>query len=393
MATRKLKIVVCDDQLDVEKSIIASLPSSLRTGVSKIEPTDISALVGVLQRRNAAARTGKRKAIVDETILDDADLFIVDYDLIDAARSDYFTGETLAYLARCYSGCGAIVALNQYHRSPTFDLTLHPGLKSFADLNLAICDLKNPGLWSEKWQTFRPWSWPLIPEMPAQLQRRIADLKGVKLSTKVASFFQFPKSAIERIPTKTWEILGSKVTDATLADVIESPVLGFKGREASERKRNQAQDMRIIAARLHAWLNLVLATQDILVDLPHLAARCPSIMGKKSKLSDFNTIANLSTMTFSKSKSLKHVQFAMTNWLDRPAWFWTEIERERILDEVSQPWLKRPNDFVFCEDTSRFVRRKDAKGFQTDLPTSFRTRFVKQVDEVEYSPLQRLAAN
>jgi hypothetical protein len=393
MVKKTFKIVVCDDQADVENSIIQSLPKPLRAGVQRIEPDEISTQVAILQRRNAAARTGKRKAIVDAAIFDDADLFIVDYDLIDAARSDYFTGETLAYLARCYSTCGAIVALNQYHRSPTFDLTLHSGLKSFADLNLSIDELKNPGLWSDKWKGYRPWGWPVITEMARQLEGRVGQLKGVSLTTKVATFLQLPEAVAERIPTRTWELIGPKAMRATLGDIIESPLLGLKGREAADRKKNQSQDARIVAARLHAWLNLILVTQDIFIDLPHLAARCPSVMGSKSKLANFNAIAGLGNTTFAKSKVLKSVQFTKADWLDRPVWFWPEIERQRLVDEVACPWLKRPNDFVFCEDTSRFVARKDAKGYQTDLPTSFRTRFVKQVPGIEYSPLQRLAAN
>ena len=45
------------------------------------------------------------------------------------------TGERVAYIARCFSACGFIIALNQYNNQgqPIFDLTLPGHVNSFAD--------------------------------------------------------------------------------------------------------------------------------------------------------------------------------------------------------------------------------------------------------------------
>src|SRR4051794_31495141 len=46
------------------------------------------------------------------TIFDDADILVIDFDLYELSKGA--TGERISYLARCYSRCGLIVALNQF---------------------------------------------------------------------------------------------------------------------------------------------------------------------------------------------------------------------------------------------------------------------------------------
>jgi hypothetical protein len=395
-AKRKLKIVVCDDQKDVERSIKAAIPKKLDSEIATIVPGDITKLVSTLRKRVSSARKKDSSAVWEKTDLDTADIFVVDYDLIDANKAEYFTGETLAYLARCYSQCGVIVALNQFARAPSFDLTLRVELESFADLNISLLDLSNAGLWfASGWKQYRPWSWPVLPDLVLNLRKRAKDVQNAKLSTTVADFFSFPVAVVERISSTSWETIApnrSKASQATLADVISSPTLGFRGRESTKRKPNAEQDALIIASRLGAWLASILSAQDILIDSTHLAARCPSILGKSPTLSKFNAFAKAGSKSFAKSKVLAEVAFGHAHWLNGPTWYWTEIERLRLLEEVASPWKKRLTDIVFCEDSSKFSQRKSATAFQSDLPSAYRTRFVEQVPGVEYRPLQRLAA-
>src|SRR5207253_3989616 len=84
------------------------------------------------------------------------------------------TGESVAYLARCYSNCGYIIELNQFGTN-WFDLTLSGSLDSYADLNIGSDQLANPGLWSDQFAGFRPWSWPIIPRAVNELKKRTAE--------------------------------------------------------------------------------------------------------------------------------------------------------------------------------------------------------------------------
>lgn len=80
------------------------------------------------------------------TPLDEASIFIVDYDLVKSTAGEFLTGETVAYLTRCFSSCGLIVGVNQFGDN-TFDLTLKGHPESFADLNIGSSQLSNPNLW------------------------------------------------------------------------------------------------------------------------------------------------------------------------------------------------------------------------------------------------------
>jgi hypothetical protein len=276
-----LEVVILDDEKNVEEAIRSKLPKAIAANAQVIKPEKIVALVKELGGRMAAARR-KTTFEMKRTDVDGIDLFIVDYDLVEAKNEDYLTGETVAYLARCYSTCGVIVGLNQYWRQPTFDLTLRQQLDSFADLNISANDLNNPGLWQEApLKGYRPWSWPVIVNLVSLMRRRVVDVEKTEIDTHVVDFLGFPRSVVERLPASSLEMLGSsskRAEAATLKDVLKSPILGLRGREASERRRLPSQDARIIAARLTTWLNAILAPQDVLVDGPHLAERCPSVV-------------------------------------------------------------------------------------------------------------------
>ncbi|RTE93073.1 hypothetical protein [Bradyrhizobium sp. LVM 105] len=394
-ARTKLNVVILDDEQRIEEAIASKLPASIGRSSVAIKPDAITDLVKELGSRAAAARLSNNRK-PKEVPLDDADLFIVDYDLVKAKGEDYLTGETVAYLARCYSSCGVVIALNQFARSPTFDLTLRPQLDSFADLNIAADDLKNSGLWSKSsWKGYRAWSWPIITDAISLLEQRVADVQKTNHKTRIIDFLELPPSVVERLATSALELLGSqgsKAESATLDDLIRSPILGLRGREATDRKRQPAQDARIVAARLSAWLNLILAPQDVLVDAPHLAQRCPSLLGKTVSIASLKKTNLLDpTKTIFGSSSLAKAKFKKPFWFDRPVWFWTEIERLKLTSEIREPWNSVDDRFVFCEDTSVFKQRSAAKRFQSDLVSPYRTRHVERVAGVDYQPAHRLA--
>src|ERR1700747_3508534 len=67
-------------------------------------------LIILRERAQSAGKTANDK----ETCFDRAAILFVDYRLIDLKLEGFFTGEVVAYLARCFSGCGFIVGVNQF---------------------------------------------------------------------------------------------------------------------------------------------------------------------------------------------------------------------------------------------------------------------------------------
>src|ERR1700730_17799907 len=107
----KQRIVICED--DPKRASRWATKLSAVTEVARsfeiIVPsrTQIEEAVRGLQNRRRQMRDGGRhdKGTV---IFDEADLLVVDYDLLGLDSSQVDTGERVAYLARCYSNCGYI---------------------------------------------------------------------------------------------------------------------------------------------------------------------------------------------------------------------------------------------------------------------------------------------
>ena len=116
------------------------------------------------------------------TAFDRADVLLVDYDLFAFNRDEYLTGAMVAYMARCYSGCGVIVGVNELGPNP-FDLTLIDNTDSFADLTIGDVQIDNRGLWfgitdDPQPGRFRPWSWPALLDAAERQARRSNDWRA-----------------------------------------------------------------------------------------------------------------------------------------------------------------------------------------------------------------------
>jgi hypothetical protein len=93
-AKRTLKVIILDDETNMETAIASKLPKAIGRSSAAINPNDITSVVKELGGRAAAVRSSK-KYTPKELQLDSADLFIVDYDLVKANNEDYLTGEAL----------------------------------------------------------------------------------------------------------------------------------------------------------------------------------------------------------------------------------------------------------------------------------------------------------
>jgi len=385
---KKRTIVICDDEESRRenwKRRLESLPSVRGSftvqGMSNGELLDA---VGALEKRRSEARGRGATGPLRGGRFDDVDILAIDYDLLKLDARVFLTGEAIAYLVRCYSACGLIIALNQYGDN-VFDLTLSGHPESYADLNIGGSQLDNTGLWQEPWRGFRPWSWPLLPEAVKGFESRVSELRA-RLDEPVLEFLGFhdeggsalPRNAIEFIDRRRRGRTGT-APKTTFREFVTQSGNGLRGKD---KPFSEDAVARIAAARLWKWLErLVLPGQDVIVDAPHLVSRYPSLLrGQAGKVETWNKVASLRRGI----KALRHEivdphRFRREHWLSRAGWFWQEVSKLGKISEVARPWSDAPTksgEWVFCEDLSRFLPRSAVREFVAELPSPFVRRFV-----------------
>lgn len=379
------KILVCDD----ERRSLERWTKQLRAVIKRTEvdftvdsisqkQEFLYAISGLERRRKAARRRSRNAQDWGQNQFDSVDILVVDYDLLNLEEgvSSYVTGETVAYLCRCYSQCGLIIALNQYGTN-YFDLTLKGHPESFADLNLGSDQLANSGLWAGEWTGFRPWYWPVLSRACVSFEERCRKLVD-HLDDGVLSYLDFPDDVVKVLPRSTKEFLGRgrNPEETTFREFATRSGNGLRRKDKAFDDQSVA---RIAAARLGKWLErLVLPGQDILVDAPHLVSRYPSLLtGNPNRIASWNRSTSLTANAIGlREARIESARFTKAQWLSRPAWFWKAITGMENIEEVSKPWSKEQSQFVFCEDVSRFLPVAAAREFVADLPSNFVRRFV-----------------
>jgi hypothetical protein len=389
-------ILILDDEDTFRRHHIdklSKIPSLAKHFVPKeVTPAQFESVLNTLENRRAQARKAKLDAFSDACIFDDADILVVDYDLLSLTSAGVITGENVAYLARCFSRCGLILGLNQFGAN-AFDLTLKGHPESFADLNIGSEQLENLGLWAEPWKGFRSWAWPLIPQAVENLERRVKQLHG-SMEEPILPWLQLPEVIVRLLPRVVTEFITKSKPPATttFAQFVTESGNGLRGQRDQTSEECKS---RIAAARVSKWLErLVLSGQDMLVDAPHLVSRFPSLLKGNGKTpAAFNRTAAIrppEELGIDHKKISAH-RFAKTDWLSRPAWYWPNISALDKIEEVQKPWETKHTDLAFCEDTSRFIAKKDCHEFVADLPSQFARRFVARVDGIDYRPEVRLS--
>ena len=383
---KKYVVGICDDEAanreawGKELSAIREFSEQFEVKLLVAENQDGEFAIALkdLAARRLQARTG----IVDDTrqnIFDSLDLLIVDYDLIRAAHGEWITGEEVAYLARCYSKCKIIIAVNQFGSNP-FDLNLNFYFpESFADLNLGDRQVTNRGLWMTDWgQGFRPWYWPLVPKLIADFDKRVKDVLD-NPDQPIKELLGFNEEAWSILPRDTVSVfshrkLSKPVDQLTVREIIEDSSIGLRPRD---RIMNDGALARIAAARIAQWLdNAVLSAQDILVDAAHLVERYRSLTGTENpSLEQLNRFVRiLSPKGYDFDARLDKMSFEKFHWLSRPAWYWPDVSRAEWIKEVNDPWAASVPDTFFCEDISRFVPFGQTREFRISVPSVYNMR-------------------
>lgn len=393
---KKPPILVCDDQ-PKSVAIWRRRLQALRIpfSVEGLAGQSLSDAVAEMEERRERCRKARRPVDWEDHQFDRAAMLIIDYDLLHLDKSSYLTGENVAYLARCYSRCGLIIAVNQFDTNNAFDLTLKGHPESYADLNLGGDQVHNPGLWDKNWSGFRPWYWPLLPTAYKAFTRRVKALRG-NLHQPILQYLGFPADTVKALPRTIREFLGTgKAPETTtFRKFVGNSGMGLR---AKDKVLGDEWVARIAAARLGKWLErLVLPGQDILVDAPHLAGRYPSLLdGDLRKPTTWNKTSDLRDLRRAglRGGRIESCRLRRQDWLSRPAWFWMELSKYETIREVRQPWSTEPPDFVFCEDVSRFLPRAEAREFVADVASPFARRFVVNPSSCEDAKLVKSLAN
>jgi hypothetical protein len=395
------KVVIFDD----ENKIAEKYRKRLEENIGQNTSLEISVFDEMQFLDSMKQIESRRKAFRSNSInevhcpLDKTDILIIDYDLLSLNdNGGSSTGETVCYMARCFSEVKVIVGLNQYGEN-TFDLTLKGHLESFADVNVGSQQIDNSALWGGE-SAFHPCYWPNLIQRCEAFNSRMKQvekcldqpiLETLGISDEVVNIM--PKTSLGFITGA----LDIEPADVTFREFSLSSGEGLKGKDKSPGPETAFDHMvaRIAAARISKWLERwVLPGQDILVDAPHLVSRYPSLLlGDHADIKRWDRTAAMGPYD---SLGLDHgkiedYRFKQDVWLPRPAWFWPKlIDCQRIL-EVKEPWEREATNLVFCEDSSSFFPEEDCEEFLAEFESPYVQRFVKKIPDVDYRPLVRMS--
>tara|TARA_B100000965_G_scaffold162249_1_gene135162 strand:- start:3125 stop:4369 length:1245 start_codon:yes stop_codon:yes gene_type:complete len=390
------KIVICDDELKRTERWANRL-GALEAVASRYEiviatPDDIGKAYKELEERREALRSDP-KIQFEGNLFDSANILVLDQDLLHLeSEGKYAVGNELAYLARVFSGAGFITVLNEFGIR-NFDLSLVEDAMARADINVGSDHLDNPGLWTEPFEGFRPWHWPVIPKAASTFQQRVKEVQEA-LDEPVFGFFGFEERELRQMSRSVLGVVMADKGDGTHSSGLETTFkdfvlyshgAGMNSRDAKAIETRPDIIARVAAARSAKWLERqVVVSQDVLVDAPHLVSRMPFLMtGDHSKISDWNRTTAFEGELLIDG-SIEKYRFERPDWLYRPAFWWNRIEDSEEIQALMEKWDGMPCPFVFREDTSSFGTEENSLEFVAEVPSVFDRRYVSNPDTDEF---------
>ncbi|WP_296892699.1 hypothetical protein, partial [Thiobacillus sp.] len=310
-----------------------------------------------------------------------------------------YTGEGVARLARTFSECGIIVVLNQYLEAQ-FDLGLRGHLESFADLNIDADLIAKPGLWTQVVDGhFRPWHWPVLADAVGSFKRRVNWLlEGQNFQSSVTQTLGMTSDNAGKLSDTAFGFLAPGATSfeglekVSFAEFVGSNSAAVDTRDGNSLVQlDRAAAARLASSRIRKWVDReVLGPQDVLVDIPHLLQRAPYLMAGPTELDSWNDAAG------GNKELVSHVPqvawFAATDWIVRPALWWSVVEADEGVSKVRATFdYSMAPDFVFAEDCSTFIPIAAAKEFRAGFHNQYDRRYLKLFKGIRYSPQRRFA--
>ena len=382
-----LQVLVYDDSPNIAESWVNKIQGAYdRATVTAVNREAFQELMGKIAARRTAWRDGSSEdSSIELTNVDEADIIMVDYDLLRYSKTGDITGHRLAYLLRCFTKCGLIVVLNEYGIN-TFDMSLRSSSGSFADLHLGAAQIGNPGLWTSSFEGYRPWHWPVLPDARENFEKCVEDVQETP-DEPILNFLGLDRF-IDWMPKRAHDFfLGSENMERVRFSTFVKEANG--GIDSKDELLSE-YSARVAAARFISLLNgLILPEQSLLVDAPHLASRFPSLIrDEEQDIHQWNRLCDPLDEHIDDlfEGHLTAHKFKKQHWLWRPAWYWPEIARDERIAEVQDPWTAKDLDWVFCEDISRFIPAEFAADFRADVNPPFNKRFVLKRGSLEDLP-------
>jgi len=400
------RILVCDDEPALAQSWLAAIEASTANGPYEILPIPQAkelegAIAGLLARRSAV-REGKAVP-GDDNLFDQADILVVDYDLIhvDEGKARY-SGEAIARLARAFSRPAVIIVLNQFPEAQ-FDLSLRGHPASHADLNVDADLIGTRSLWQpEITGEFRPWHWPVLSQAVERFRRRENFLLTERnLDRTLAEVFGIEESDLVRMSDSAFGFVAPDAESFEgFREVTFRKFLLNNSAAADPKDAEKLADVdpaacaRIAASRISKWLDRELVgPQDTLVDVPHLVLRYPFLLGNNATSADaWSNLSSTGAAALAGIADLKHAWFAAEDWLLRPALWWARVEAAEAVrsQQMAFDYASVP-DLAFLEDASTFGDRPTSTAFRAGFHNEFDRRYIKEFAGIRYAPQRRLA--
>ena len=377
-----VRVLVYDDEPEIAGGLANDIQSACGSAiVTPAGKADFQDLMDLINQRRAGWRSGgNRASVADPHPADDADVIVVDYDLLGYSETADTTGSRLAYLLRCFLKCGFIIILNKDRMRNPFELKLGSPTDDFADLHVGSAQIGNPGLWQAPLEGFRPWYWPLIPNATENFKQCVIDVQQ-NPDAPILSFLGLDH-VIDWIPRRAHDFLagGRRVEHVTFEDFTKFSNSGIDPKD----ELIAGQVARVAAARIVTLLNsIILPEQSVLVDAPHLVSRFPSLIKSvRDAIGTWNSLCNPVDDRIDDllAEVSREYRFPQSHWLWRPAWYWPDINKDEGIEEVNDPWAAEQVDWVFCEDISQFVPIDIAQDFRALVSPPFIKRFMLKKD-------------
>lgn len=397
----KVRVVVCDDDSTRVQGWASRLRDLLNENaftVTPLSPGEFGEAVRALHERLRASKTGATPRDDAARRLDEADILVIDSDLTpdpgaqidtqdEQVIDEYLVaeyGSNVARLARAYSTAGVLVVVNHIYKQRTFDLTMMRFADLPADAYVTATDLDNRGLWEGAASgEFRPWLWPNLSHLPPPDS---TVLEGATLDSTVVESLGLDASQVDLIADKQWERLSFDAEPpetATLRDIAMSPSFGIG--PIPDASAPDDQLLRVAKSAVRRWMeHVVLPSQNVLVDLPHLLQDRPWLASHARK--NREELSGLVSRAWMGDQGIAAEAYEadLSAFIGRAVW---RVDRlpargpdERLDSE----------DLIFCEDTSDFRQPTEAREFESDILGPFQSRFVAKLTDVEYTPIRRL---
>ncbi len=344
--------------------------------------------------------------------IDEFDVLMIDNNLTDLSLSGVMlTAESIIGYLRAFTDVPYIISLN---KNPLVDFDLRylfGDYQSISDLALNSRHLSSRKLWGEKSEAkFSPWYWPHI-KAAVKRRREQIDFVASNLENSVWETLGFPSMEYEYLSLRARSrfLPDIDIRETSFIEFFKSShILPPAEIEKINKLANKGNELarkaiyRISAYEVDRWLRRdVLAAQDVLIDLPHLLAQMPFLLGDKvNNIECWNAALEYKDPPFGLNEKFykKHLiaaHFSHNLWVSGPCFWWPLLKAD---DDLVKLFFgaKRSDcpDAVFCEDVSNFVSvtgtSDSPKEFEADIDGSWIRRYVMDLRDWSYSPRRRI---